>query len=388
MRSKCGSSSGKQLADGVRPVSEEQLRRFTTVQLGLLRDDIAGLTQLFGPSGHEDLVIAEFAARVRSEGFSPAIDRLGNVVVHARPAQPGWPTVAVAAHLDEVGVVVSDVGGGWVRVSGVGGIHATVMPGQVLQFRSDTGDLIEGCVSVDSAHLSKPDDQRAARIEDVCVDLLMTSAAEAKQCGIAPGTPGVFAGPFAQRGDRVRAKALDDRAGLAVLLALLRSASSLPDGPGLTIIATVQEEFTIRAGFVAAAAAAPDILLCIDISPARSVADEQATPVLGAGPVLHRYSRGRSGGGLIPNPRLTAYVAHVAATRGIPLAQRALDGGLTDASYMQFAAAGIPCVDLCFAVRNAHTAVEVAHLSDLGLLADLVRNVVADLPADPGLRRG
>jgi len=359
------------------------------VQQDLLRDDIASLTQVFGPSGHEDLVIAEFTARVRNEGFIPAVDRLGNVVVRARSAQPGWPTVAVVAHLDEVGVVVSDVGSGWVRVNGVGGIHGAVMLGQVLQFRSDSGELIEGCVSVDSAHLTRPDDQRAAAgIEDVYVDLLMPSAAEAKQCGIAPGTPGVFAGPFAQRGDCVRAKALDDRAGIAVLLALLRSAGSLPDGPGLTIIATVQEEFTIRAGFVAAGAVAPDILLCVDISPTRSVAHEQARPVLGAGPVLHRYSRGRSGGGLIPNPRLAAFVAQVAAARGIPLAPHTLNGGLSDASYMQFASGGIPCLDLAFAVRNAHTAVEVAHLGDLGLLADLLHSVVAYLPQDPRLGRG
>jgi putative aminopeptidase len=357
------------------------------VELGRLRDDIASLTQVFGPSGHEDLVIAEFAARARQEGFSPVVDRLGNVVVRARPAYPGWPVVAVAAHLDEVGVVVSDVGRGWVRVTGVGGIHAQVLPGQVLQFRTDDGELVEGCVSVTSAHLSTAQD-RPARVEDACVDLLMTSAAEAEHGGISAGTPAVFCGPFAQRGDFIRAKALDDRAGIAVLLALMRRVRDLPEGPGLTIMATVQEEFTVRAGVVAAEAAAPDILLCVDISPTASVADQDARPALGAGPVLHRYSRGRSGGGLIPNPRLAAFVAQVAAARRIPLANRALDGGLTDATYMQFAAGGIACLDLAFPVRNAHTAVEVAHLSDLGLLAELLYAALADLPRDPGIGRG
>jgi putative aminopeptidase FrvX len=357
------------------------------VQLGLLRDDIASLTQIFGPSGHEDQVIAEFAARARKERFSPMVDRLGNVVVRARPAQPGWPTVAVAAHLDEVGVVVSDVGCGWMRVTGVGGIHGQVMPGQVLQFRTDSGELVEGCVSVNSAHLSTSQDQ-SAKVEDACVDVLMTSAAEAEHCGISAGTPAVFVGPFAQRGDFIRAKALDDRAGIAVLLALLRRVRELPEGPGLTIIATVQEEFTVRAGVVAAEAAAPDILFCVDISPTASVADEDAKPALGAGPVLHRYSRGRSGSGLIPNPRLAAFVSQVAATHRIPLARRALDGGLTDAAYMQFAASGIPCLDLAFPVRNAHTAVEVAHMGDLGQLAELLHGVIATLPQDPGIGRG
>ena len=53
--------------------------------MDLLRDDIATLTQLFGPSGHEDTVIAEFLAQIRRLGFTATADRLGNVVVRARP---------------------------------------------------------------------------------------------------------------------------------------------------------------------------------------------------------------------------------------------------------------------------------------------------------------
>jgi putative aminopeptidase FrvX len=359
------------------------------VQESWLRDDIAILTQTFGPSGHEDLMIADFVARVREDGFTSTVDPLGNVIVHARLAERGWPTVAVAAHLDEVGVAVSEIGSGWVRVSSIGGIHEKVLAGQVLQFRTDRGELIEGHVSVNSAHLVTPDDQQvAAKVEDVCVDLLMASAGEVEQAGISPGTPGVFAGPFFQRGDLIRAKALDDRAGIAVLLAVLRSVPELPKGPGITVIATVQEEFTAQGGIVAAEAAAPNILICIDIAPARSVADEAAKPLLGAGPVLHRLSRGRSGGGLIPNPRLAAFVTQVAAARGIPLSHRTLDGGYTDAAYMQFAAGGIASLDLAFPVRNAHTAVEVAHLQDLQFLSELLYFVLTDLPQDPGFGRG
>ena len=54
--------------------------------MDLLRDDIATLTQLFGPSGHEDTVIAEFLAHIRKLGFNTTADRLGNVVVRARSA--------------------------------------------------------------------------------------------------------------------------------------------------------------------------------------------------------------------------------------------------------------------------------------------------------------
>ena len=357
--------------------------------LKLLRDDIANLTQLFGPSGHEDPVIAEFRAQVGSQGFGSSVDRLGNVIVRARVAEPGWPTVAVAAHLDEVGFIVREVGNGWVRLNRVGGVHDKVMAGQLLQFRNDHGELIQGHVSVNSAHLSSADELgTATSVEEAFVDLLMPSADEVARAGLSPGAPGSFVGPFYQRDSLVRAKALDDRAGLAAILALLRSVPELPPGPGLTVIATVQEEFTLRGGFTAATAASPDILICVDITPTGSVAREEGQPQIGGGPVLQRYTRGKSGGGLIPNPRLAGYITQVAAARSIPLVQHTLDGGLTDGSYMQYAAGGLPVIDLTFAVRNAHTAVEVADLRDLELLVRLLGYVVADLNQDSAFARG
>jgi len=355
----------------------------------LLRDDIAHLSQLFGPSGHEDPVIAGFLAEVRKQGFSAAPDRLGNVVVRARPAEPGWPTVAVSAHLDEVGFIVSEIGNGWVRVNRVGGVHDQVMAGQLVQFRTDGGQVVPGHVSVNSAHLAAPDSLgRSIRVEDACVDLLIPSAVEIAQAGLSPGTPGAFVGPFHQRGNLVRAKALDDRAGLAVVLALLRSLPDLPPGPGLTVIATVQEEFSLRGGITAAAAAKPDILICVDITPAPSLADEPGQQLLGAGPVLQRYSRGKSGGGLIPNPRLAGFITSIAAAHGIPLIQHTLDGGLTDGSYMQYAAGGIPVIDLTFGVRNAHTAIEVADLRDLAMLVRLLGYLLAGLQPGSDFARG
>jgi putative aminopeptidase len=359
------------------------------VSLSMLRDDVAAFTQLFGPSGHEDSVITEFVKRVEMQGLHAVVDRLGNVVVRVRPAEAAWPTVAVTAHLDEVGFIVSEVGSGWARVNRVGGIHDKVIAGQRLQFRNDRGDLVDGHVGVNSAHLTTADEKwTVTKVEDVYVDLMMASADEITDVGLSPGAPGVFLGPFCQRDNLVRGKALDDRAGLAVLLALLRDMPELPAGPGLTVIATVQEEFTIRGGVAAAAAVRPDVLICVDIAPTAGVADEASGPRLGDGPALRHYSRGRSGAGLIPNPRLTAFIRQAAAARGIRLSHHTLDGGLTDASYMQYAGGGIAAVDLTFPVRNAHTAVEVADLQDLGLLVKLLCGFLAALRPGSDFARG
>lgn len=356
-----------------------------------LLDDVAHFTQLFGPSGHEDLVIAEFTARVRALGFEPTIDPLGNVIVRAREADAGWPTFGVAAHLDEIGFVVADVeDDGRVRLNRLGGVSDKVMAGQVLRFRSDTGETVEGHVAVKSAHLTTADEQAATtKVEEARVDLLLSAPEEAAELGIRPGVPGTFVGPFHRRGDLIRAKALDDRAGLAILLDLLRRVADLPPGPGVCVIATVQEEFLLRGGIPAALAAAPDVLLCVDISPATDPAQrDRGGPRVGAGPVVHRFSRGRSGGGLVPNPRLAAYITDVAAGHEIPLSHHTLDGGLTDGSYMQLAGPGIQTLDLTFAVYNAHTAVEVASMTDIALLADLLDAAIRDASKGLTFARG
>lgn len=356
-----------------------------------LLDDVAHFTQLFGPSGHEDPVIAEFTARVRALGFEPSVDPLGNVVVRAREADAGWPTFGVAAHLDEIGFVVADVeDDGRVRVNRLGGVSDKVMAGQLLRFRSDTGETVEGHVAVKSAHLSTAEEQAATtKVEEAHVDLLLSSPDEAERLGIRPGVPGTFVGPFHRRGDLIRTKALDDRAGLALLLDLLGRVADLPPGPGVCVIATVQEEFLLRGGVPAALAAAPDVLLCVDISPATDPAERnRGGPRVGAGPVVHRFSRGRSGGGLVPNPRLAAYVTDVAAAHEIPLSHHTLDGGLTDGSYMQLAGPGISTIDLTFPVYNAHTAVEVASVTDIALLADLLDATIRDARSGLTFARG
>jgi len=162
-----------------------------------------------------------------------------------------------------------------------------------------------------------------------------------------------------------------------VLLALLRRLSDLDFGAGLTLIATVQEEFSMRAGVPAVRAVDPDVLICLDIAlAADSPGHNTDGPRLGEGPVVHGYTRGRTGGGLIPNPRLVRYITDTAQEHAIPFVRGTLSGGLTDGSYMQYAGAGIPTIDLAFPVRNAHTAVEVADLRDVEHLVDLLAHAI------------
>jgi putative aminopeptidase FrvX len=226
-------------------------------------------------------------------------------------------------------------------------------------------------------------------VEKAYVDLLLTCREEVLAHGIRIGSPAAFVGPFSQRGALLRGKAFDDRIGIAAMLELLRRLQDVDFGAGLTLIATVQEEFSMRAGVPPVRAVNPDVLMCLDIGLAADSPDHNiGGPRLGAGPVIHGYTRGRTGGGLIPNPALVRYVADVAAKHEVPYVHAALRGGLTDGSYMQYAGSGITTIDLAFPVRNAHTAVEVAHLSDVEHLVDLVAHAITDAGRGQSFARG
>lgn len=351
-----------------------------------LHADIEHFSGLFGPSGHEDDVIAAFVAAVAASGFASSTDPLGTVTVEVRRARPEFPTFAVTAHLDEIGFVVRDLTeSGWLRLHRIGGVHDRVVAGQLLQVRAESGALHQGHVGVKGAHISTEDElATVVRVEEAYVDLLLSSREEVLARGIRIGSPATFVGPFQRLDNLVRGKAFDDRIGVAVLLELLRRLADQDFGAGLTLIATVQEEFSMRAGVPAVRAVEPDVLICLDIALAADYAGQNAEgPRLGDGPVVHGYTRGRAGGGLIPNPRLVRYITDTAAAQSIPFVHGALSGGLTDGSYMQYAGDGIATVDLAFPVRNAHTAVEVADLRDVENLVDLVAHAVTG--ADRGL---
>jgi putative aminopeptidase FrvX len=356
-----------------------------------LTSDIELYSGLFGPSGHEDLVIRAFADAAQALGYPASVDALGNVIVRVRNPGAGYPSFAVTAHLDEIGFVVRDIDpAGWLYLDRIGGVNDRVVAGQLLRVRSDSGELVAGHVGVKGAHVSTAAElATVVTVEEAYVDLLLSSREEVLAQGIRIGSPAAFAGPFSQRGALLRGKAFDDRIGIAAMLELLRRLQEADFGAGLTLIATVQEEFSMRAGVPPVRAVNPDVLMCLDIGLAADSPDHNSGgPRLGAGPVIHGYTRGRSGGGLIPNPALVRYVADVAAKHEVPYVHAALRGGLTDGSYMQYAGAGIATIDLAFPVRNAHTAVEVAHLSDIEHLVDLVTHAITGAGRGQSFARG
>ena len=355
-----------------------------------LIDDITTYSELFGPSGEEDRVIRRFTSDLETLGVDTTVDALGNVIAPLNRAAEGYPTLMLSAHLDEIGFVVRKIeDDGFVRVHRVGGVNDRVIAGQRLLFMGDDGP-VHGVVGVKAKHVSSAEELRTViGVDEAYVDVMASSRRAVAAMGLTVGSLGTYAGTLVRQGDYIQGKALDDRVGLALLLEVARRVKKAPPPVGVTLVATVQEEFSVRGGVTAARAVAPDFALCLDVAIATDTPDLTGLGevALGAGPVITRFTRA-SLNGVIPNPKLWRFARSVAGERGIATQFGVLQGGLTDGSFMQYELGGIPTLDLSFPTRYTHTAVETCHLRDVERCAALIVGILETAPRGFDLRRG
>jgi len=351
------------------------------------------LTGLTAPSGHEEPMIARMRDGFSSAGINVQVDPLGNVIAPLRRPRDGHPHVLVSAHMDEVGFIVTKIEpDGFLRLQRVGGIPEKAMAGQRLLLLAAGGPVV-GVIATKAHHVTDDGEKyRVIPITDVFVDVGASSREEALAAGIAVGTRATWMPAFHRRGDFAWGKAMDDRVGCAVLLALAQTAPDIGGGAGVTLVASVQEEFNIRGIIPAVRALRPDVLICLDIVPANDTPDTAhlGDVALGRGPTIGQYSfHGRGTlNGLIPNPKLARFVEAVAQRHRLPLQRHVFFGGLTDASYAQLEGPGIPAIDVGLPTRYTHAPVEACSMNDVETAAVLVRRVLEEIPSGFDLSRG
>lgn len=329
---------------------------------------------------------------LRSRGLDPTTDRLGQVGVTVGSG-PGNVTL-VTAHLDQLGLVVTAIDPrGYLRAQRLGGVPERVLPGMHMIVHTHKGD-VPAVIGVKSHHLTPPEDKyRGQAVGELFLDVGASSPDDVVGLGVRVGDPCTYGFTWsALGGGRVATVSLDDRVGVATLLALVDRLQGQP-APGTVHVAfTTQEEFHVRGALALVERYRPDVVVNVDVAPATDTPDLEGTsPVqLGAGAVLSRMSfHGRGTlGGLIPHPALVRLVEEVAHERGSALQYQAIVGVITDAAFLTMATAeGVAAVDLGVPVRYTHSPVETAQLSDLSAAIDLLHGLILRL-GDVDLRRG
>ncbi|MFN3308455.1 MAG: M42 family metallopeptidase [Anaerolineales bacterium] len=307
------------------------------------------------------------------------IDALGNLLVRQKKEDQKSLTVMIAAHLDEVGFMLTseeDREEGIFRFELVGGIDPQWLAGKPVQVGKEHSKGVIGCKAI---HLTTAEERRSSfTVEGLRVDLGAGGKAKV-------GDWGTFATQFQRLGGSVRAKAIDNRIGVATVIELLKY-----DYPNLNLVAafTVQEEVGLRGAKVAAYALNPDVAIVVDCTPAYDLPlqfedsfyppeNEQYNTRLGFGAAIYLSDRAT-----ISDPRLVTHFVRTAEEKGIRYQFRQAGGGGTDAGAIHLQRLGIPSLSISVPGRYLHTPASIARISDWESTLQLIYHALQTLSAD------
>ena len=344
----------------------------------MLLSHLKALCALNGVSGWEDQVRDYLKVQAAPHADTLREDGLGNLIVTKRGRRSGGPSLLLAAHMDEVGLMVTSVTDeGYLKFDTVGGIDRRVLLGK----RVFVGpERIPGVVGLKAYHLvSRTEEKTVPKLEDLYIDIGAADRAQA-ELRVALGDYAAFDSRVDMFGPgMIKAKALDDRIGCALLLTLLQEELPLD----CTFAFTVQEEVGTRGAFGVAFSVQPQIALVVETTTAADlpgIDPHKQVCAPGKGPVVPFMD-----GGSVSDRGLFDLLRSLARTNNIPWQTKHYIAGGNDASAIQRSRDGVRTVTLSAAVRYLHAPASVACVEDLEHMLKLTRlflQAVADGAAD------
>jgi endoglucanase len=337
------------------------------------------LVQIPGGSGFEEKVIETISAELKNRIPDVSIDPIGNVIGRMGV---GNQSIMVCVHTDEVGMLVKYIDPkGYIYFDLNGMIDERVLLSTKVEICTDKG-ICTGVVGVKNRHLLTAEDlKRPISLSDLWIDVGAENEEEVKTLGIDIGDPIVFHPNFQSIGkDTIISKAIDNRAGCAILIDLAEKMKSEKIDYQLFLVAAVQEEVGSRGAKVAAQALGPDMAIVIDTVPASDpiTPPQQATSECGKGPVIRSMDVNAMGWGTIYSKKIRQRLIQTAVKNKIPH-QKDIFRTWTDASTIHTSGKGIPCGGLYIPRRYSHSPAELVKLSDIETTAQLVHLFLKEL---------
>lgn len=339
-----------------------------------LFDLLPALCAPLGPPGREDQVRQLIGRLAAPLAHRLETDRMGNLRAWINPDRR--PLVMLDAHMDEVCFVVQRIeDGGWLRIAALSGFEPRVLPGARVIIQPRPGQELAGVVGLSPPHLETPADrEKALPMERLFVDIGASSAAEVRAAGVQVGAPAVAdAGGGRLLGDVFYHRNLDDRAGCAVLLELLRRFAADPPPVGVVCNFAVAEEVGLRGATTAAFDLAPDLALAVDVTMADTPGADPAKQVswLGQGPVITVVD-----GRIVVSWAMVESLEEAARRAGVACQRKTPPYGGTDAGAIHLARGGVPTGVLSIPSRYIHSPVSLINLGDLAATADVAEQWV------------
>lgn len=340
----------------------------------MLLDTLKTLCALSGPSSYEGPVREYLMTRAQAAGAVCRVDGMGNLICEKKGAIAAPGRLMLAAHMDEVGLIVKRItDDGYLKFACLGGIDRRVLIGKPVFLGKGR---VPGVIGLKAIHLTTAEERKKVpKLEEFFIDIGAADREEAEKL-THPGDFAVFSDSITEYGDQMlKAKAIDDRIGCAIMIELLEQ--DLP--MDVTFAFTVQEEVGTRGAFGAAFSVTPEIALILE---GTTAADSPTTDshrrvcYPGRGPVVPYMD-----GGTVYDRQLFELLRELAEENHIPWQTKEYVSGGTDARAIQRTKTGVRVAAISAAVRYLHSPSSVASIRDFTNMEALALRFIEALAA-------
>lgn len=315
------------------------------------------LTEAAGISGAEKEVRSLIIDEIKNKVDSFNVDKLGNIIAYKKGRKFPEKKIMLCAHMDEVGLIITNIEeDGLLRFKTVGGIDPRVLVSKVVNIGNAK---VPGVIGAKAIHLQKSDERKnKLGIKELYIDIGTKNKEETKE-NINLGDYVVFNSKYVEFGSNlVKAKALDDRVGCAVLIELLNNQFDYT----LYTVFTVQEEVGLRGAKVAAFEVEPDLALIIEGTTCSDVPGtkphEYAT-ILGNGPAISLLDNAS-----YSNKDITKALMEIGKENNIKVQYKATTFGGNDAGAVHLTKEGIKTGVISIPCRYIHSPSSVMNKDD------------------------
>lgn len=308
------------------------------------------ITEAYGPSGYEQKVRELIREEIKSLVDELRVDALGNLIARKKGTGPTpRKKVMLAAHMDEIGVMVTHVDEkGFMRFAPIGGVYPINLHGSRCRFAN-------GVIGVFGRE-TKDSSATEIKLDKLFIDVGATSPSNAP---VGVGDAAGFWRDFADLGNRVISKAMDDRIGCVVLIETLKQLKKSPHD--VYFVFTVQEEVGLRGATTSAFGVQPDLAIAVDVTGTGDTPESNRMAIeLGKGPAIKVKDSG-----MLAHPAVKRLMVEAAQDAQVPYQFEVLLGGTTDAMAMQTSREGVPAGCLSIPTRYIHSPSEMIDFNDL-----------------------
>lgn len=332
------------------------------------------LCEMNAISGYENKIAKLILDKANECNYEIITDNLGSIFGIKKSKNENAKKVMIVGHMDEVGFMVKEIqNNGLIKAAPIGGILDNILLTTRVVLFDKKGNAYHGCILGSSSHTGEVQD---VILNNMLFDFGFSSAEEVFKNDINLGSMIAFDTPFVEIGqDKVLAKAIDDRYGIAVIIRLMEELKDVELDFDLYLGGSVQEEVGARGGQTSSYLIHPDLAIVLDCSAATDYLGG-ATGAIGKGVLIRVVDRS-----MISFKKLIDLQIK-ACERSKSKYQFFTTLGGTDAGVIHKNYDGIPTLNHCICARGIHTCSTIMDKNDFDYAKKSLKFLLTNLSSD------